>query len=358
MKTATPKIEAPPFTQLRKAVFGGSHSMKTKLYVLILLSLILAGSGLAQESRPLAERQQEFLSWKFGMFIHFNVATFNERQWASGYEDPATFAPTQLDCGQWADAAKAAGMKYAVLTVKHTGGWCLWDSQYTAHDITALTNYRQGKGDIVREFVDAFRARGLKVGLYYCMPGDFSHRANNRLLPGQTDLHGLPPEAADDYAGFIKKQLTELLTRYGPVDLMWFDQVKNKYTRAQWLEIKAHVQSLQPNCLVIANNSTDFKETDIHSYEYPFLKSRKSGKELPPEKNTNASEVCDCITPGAWFWETNLNEESVTSAADLVDMLKLCNSRQANYLLNVPPDRTGRLPEMLVRRLKEIGQRL
>jgi alpha-L-fucosidase len=69
-----------------------------------------------------------------------------------------------------------------------------------------------------------------------------------------------------------------------------------------------------------------------------------------------SAEVCDCITPGAWFWQTNLTEKSVTSAAEVVDMLKLCNSRQANYLLNVPPDRTGRIPKWLVRRLEEIGQ--
>lgn len=330
--------------------------MKTNLPALILLTLTLAGSGLAQETKPLAERQQEFLSWKFGMFLHYNVATYNERQWATGYEDPASFAPTQLDCGQWADAAKAAGMKYAVLTVKHTGGWCLWDSQYTTHDITALTHYRQGKGDLVREFVDSFRARGLKVGLYYCMPGDFSHRKDNQLLPGQADLHGLPAEAAGDYVGFIKKQLTELLTRYGTVDLMWFDQYSNKYTGAQWGEIKAHVQSLQPNCLVLANNSTDFKNTDIHSYEYPWLKA-KGRNGLPPEQNVNPAEVCDCLTPGGWFWKINMTEKSVTSAADVVDLLKLCNSRHANYLLNVPPDRTGHIPEFLVARLKEIGQR-
>ena len=137
----------------------------------------------------------------------------------------------------------------------------------------------------------------------------------------------LPPEAAGDYVKFIKLQLTELLTQYGAVDLMWFDQYNNKYTGAQWGEIKAHVHSLQPDCLVLANNSTDFKKTDIHSYEYPWLKNKKLNA-LPAENNTNAAEVCDCITPGAWFWQTNLTEKSVTSAAEVVDMLKLCNSRQ------------------------------
>ena len=326
--------------------------MKTKLYAPILLALALAGSGFAQESKPLAERQQEFLSWKFGMFIHYGLASYNEGQWATVYEDPASFAPTQLDCGQWADAAKAAGMKYAVLTTKHTSGYALWDSKHTTHDITAFKNFKGGKGDLVREYVDAFRARGIKIGLYYCLPGDYS---KNKLKPGQTDLHGLPPEAAGDYVKFIKLQLTELLTQYGAVDLMWFDQYNNKYTRAQWGEIKAHVHALQPDCLVLANNSTDFKQTDIYSYEYPWLKDKKLNA-LPAENNTNAAEICDCITPGAWYWQPKITEKSMTSAAKVVDMLKLCNGRQANYLLNVPPDRTGRIPDWLVRRLGEIDQ--
>ena len=111
------------------------------------------------------------------MFIHFNMATFNNRQWATGTEDPATFAPSKLDCGQWLDAAEAAGMKYAVLTVKHTGGWCLWDSKHTERTISrSFRNFRNGQGDLVREFVDACRKRGIKVGLYYCLPGDFAKR--------------------------------------------------------------------------------------------------------------------------------------------------------------------------------------
>ena len=214
----------------------------------------------------------EFLTWKFGMFIHFNIATFNNREWANGYEDPLTFTPDQLDCGQWADAAKAAGMKYAVLTVKHTGGYCLWDSAHTTHDITAFKNFKRGKGDIVREFVDAFRARGIKIGFYYCAPGDYDNRLGNTLPEGKPSLHGMPPEAAGDFQGFVKKQFTELLSNYGPVDLIWCDQYKVKFTLDQWYDIKAHIKTLQPNCLVIANNSHDYKETDIHSYEYPIYK--------------------------------------------------------------------------------------
>ena len=139
---------------------------------------------------------------------------------------PLTFNPAKLDCGQWADAAKEAGVKYAVLTTKHTEGYALWDSAHTTHDITAFKNFKDGKGDIVREFVDAFRERGIKIGFYYCAPGNFDNQNGNTLPEGKPSLQGLPPEAKGDYAGFIKKQFTELLTNYGPVDLLWCDQYK------------------------------------------------------------------------------------------------------------------------------------
>ena len=300
-------------------------------------------------------RQEEFLSWKFGMFIHFGMATYHDRQWATGTEDPISFAPEHLDCGQWMEAAAAAGMKYAVLTVKHTCGFCLWDSQHTTHDITAFKNFKGGKGDIVREFVDACRKHDIKVGLYYCFPGDFAKR---HLPKDELDkLHGLPPEAEGDYTGFIKKQMDELLANYGPIDVLWIDQYSNKYNGKDWPEIKKHIKGLQPDCLVIANNSLDFANTDIHSYEYPFLKAMKREVVLPPEGNTHPAEVCDVLGPG-WFWTSGETAGTLKSAGDVVAMLELSNNRRANYLLNVGPDKSGRLPVATVERLRQIGMRL
>jgi alpha-L-fucosidase len=294
--------------------------------------------------------QEDFLKWGFGLFLHFNLATFADVDWATGYENPRLFNPAKLDCGQWADAAKAAGMKYAVLTVKHTEGYALWDSAGTTHDITAFRNFRDGKGDLVREFVEAFRARGLKVGLYYCFPGDYS---KGKLAPGQSDLHGLPPEAAGDYAGFMKKQLRELLTHYGPIDLLWIDQYANRYTAAHWPEFRSLVKSLQPRCLLLANNSHDFKETDILSYEFPWE------QELPAEANTAPSEVCDTIQTGQrWFWDKDVRSEQLQSAQEIVRKLRLCNARRANYLLNVPPDRDGLISGPHLERLREVGRLL
>lgn len=305
-----------------------------------------------QPDTALSVLQESFIDLRFGLFLHFNMGTFVGLEWANGYEDPAVFAPSKLDCGQWADAARDAGMKYAVLTVKHTGGWCLWDSAYTSHDIAGFINYKSGKGDIVREFVDAFRARGLKIGLYYCFPGDYARPDIGRELPeGKPDLHGLPPEAEGDFVGFMKLQLAELLTNYGPIDLMWIDQHHNKYTNAQWPELRAFMKSLQPNCLILGNNARNLEDSDIVGYERPVL-----GKRNLPDDNTLPSEMCDTLhARGQWFWHEPATEDNVKTAKEVVDFLGFCNERHANLLLDVPPDREGLISGLYLQRMREIG---
>jgi alpha-L-fucosidase len=299
-------------------------------------------------ARNLPKLQEQFLSWKFGMFLHFNMATFANVEWANGHEDPAIFAPKQLDCGQWADAAKAAGMKYAVLTVKHTGGWCLWDSQCTDHDIAQFKNFRGGKGDLVKEFTDAFRKRGMKVGFYYCFPLYSKKWRDYWTLP----LEGYRKGDCDSLS-FIKNQFTELLTNYGEISVIWCDQSGTKnggIKKGDWEKIKAHVHSLQPDCLVIANNQTNYALTDIYGYEFPY------SHKLPPAQNKNPSEVCDKIQ-GGWFSRSK-GSPAVASAKYIVDeMLVPLNANRSNILLNCGPDARGLLPDSVVERLKEVGKR-
>jgi hypothetical protein len=126
------------------------------------------------------------------MFIHFNIATFNDREWANGYEDPATFAPDKLDCGQWADVAKAAKMKYAALTVKHTGGYCLWNSAYTTHDISAFKNFRDGKGDLVEVHIDpALVQSGDTEMVEQLVTAAVQHGLQLAREAAQTEMQGL-----------------------------------------------------------------------------------------------------------------------------------------------------------------------
>jgi len=114
----------------------------------------------ARERTP----QQRFLDLRFGMFIHYNMATYTGEQWVSGYPDPSRFDPgTRVDTDAWADAALGAGMKYGVLTAKHVGGFCLWDSSYTDYSIAHPDCPYDD--DLVGRFVESFTSRGLKAGL-------------------------------------------------------------------------------------------------------------------------------------------------------------------------------------------------
>jgi alpha-L-fucosidase len=335
---------------------SGCGIIPVRWRVLFVSVCLVAMAGVGCESFVVLsdDLKAEFLAWEFGLFLHFNVATFNDRDWANGYEDPASFAPDSLDIEQWADAAEAAGMNYAVLTVKHTGGWNLWDSAYTTHDASAFANYEDGRGDIVREFVETFRGRGMKVGLYYLLPGDYDGKFGNAVPAGQPSLHGLPPEARGDYVGFIKDQLTELLTSYGQIDLMWIDQIRSRLTSAsEWRQIRNHIRSIQPACFVIGNDSRQSSETDIHSYEYPNYKDDPD-RGFPSADNTHPAEVSDRIGP-SWFWNTTDRQAPLKSADDIVQMLRRANERRANYLLNVAPDTTGRIPRAAFARLREVG---
>ena len=117
--------------------------------------------------KSVQQLQADFRKLEFGMFIHYNMATYKNTQWVAGYHSPADFDPGgKIDTDAWADAAVAAGMKYGVLTAKHVAGFCLWDSEYTTYDVMHPDcHYQQ---DLVAQFIKSFKSRGLKVGLYYC----------------------------------------------------------------------------------------------------------------------------------------------------------------------------------------------
>jgi len=167
-----------------KASHDMSNTTRSRWAAALLAATLTAGGFLAgtrafaaqpagsQPAAPAEEEavkalQAEFLKLKFGMFIHFNMATFHGVEWVAGYPDPSTFDPGgPVDTDAWADAAVSAGMKYAVLTAKHVGGFCLWDSQYTTYDVMhPRCPYKQ---DLVAQFIKSFKSRGLKAGLYYC----------------------------------------------------------------------------------------------------------------------------------------------------------------------------------------------
>ena len=199
-------------------------------------------------ARPLPTPAQ--LQWQrdeLALFLHFGVNTFTDREWGDGTEDPAIFEPTALDARQWARAAKAAGARGMILTAKHHDGFCLWPTATTTHSV-ASSPWRGGTGDVVREFTDACRAEGLRAGLYLS-PWD-------RNAPSYGD--------SPRYNDFYCAQLTELLTRYGPLNEVWFDGAVEvgpggKRQEYDWPRIWGLVRSLQPGAVIFSDAGPDVR---------------------------------------------------------------------------------------------------
>ena len=208
------------------------------------------------------ERTRWFLADRFGMFIHWGLYAIPARgEWIKSIEKISDedyqryfdeFNPTNFQPKRWARIAKEAGMKYAVLTAKHHDGFCLFDSQLTDYK---STNTPAGR-DFVREYVEAFRAEGLKVGLYYSLIdwhhpdypayGDRIHpMRDNEAYKGKS--HNFPA-----YLDYMHGQVTELLSNYGKIDIVWFDFSYDNLMGEAWraTELVQNMRSLQPDILM------------------------------------------------------------------------------------------------------------
>ncbi|MFL6078091.1 MAG: alpha-L-fucosidase [Mycobacteriales bacterium] len=278
--------------------------------------------------------QKALVDRRFGMFLHFNMGTFHDAEWVDPGQDPMSFAPTALDCGQWADAAAAAGMTFAVLTTKHHDGFCLWPSRYSSYTV-ANSGYRH---DIVRRYVDAFRARGVTPCLYFS-------------IWDRTVGVEAPVSRAD--IDFVKNQLTELLTRYGPVPMLITDgwSWAMGHQQVPYGEIREHVLSLQPDLLFLdLNGVSEAWDSDLVLYEEP-----KPGQ-FAPAGNTVAATQGQTITPGQWFWHPGTPTAPLLSADDIVTgHLRPLEQRYTTFILNTPPNPRGLLDDSIVARLREVG---
>lgn len=301
-----------------------------------------AGEG----GKSVKELQEEFLKLKFGLFIHFNMETFKHVQWVAGYHSPADFNPGgKIDTDAWADAAVSAGMKYAVLTAKHVSGFCLWDSRYTTYDVMHPDcPYKQ---DLVAQFVKSFTGRGLKVGLYYCWrhPG-FGAPDKYKVLPPECDpaTHSMAEQIE-----FQKKQIVELIQKYPDVFYLWNDGLDPDIMPAE--AATAFVRGLRPGLLASANwwdwGKKGSPYLDIVVSETRHLGSRHLN-------NKTIGETCWCLEGGQWFY----GGAQPKSAEDMVKQLQAANSHNANFLLNVGPDKQGKFQDASVKVLAEIGKRL
>jgi len=304
--------------------------MKIKFIATILLTMIAAVS-----SAPLDSLQRAYTELRYGMFICFGIETFYGGDYWNNSKPPAVsvWNPTSVNCKNWADAAKAAKMKYGLLTTKHHWGFCLWNTATNAYN---SMNAGSAHIDVVKAYCDAFRADSLLPGLYYSMfdvfdSVDASYGSYNRTMWNKKKP-------------FIEQQLRELLTNYGPIPILVFDgwAWRMGHNAVPYQEIREFVKSLQPNCLMCDHDGVGRPwDNDVVMYEEPKGVYCAAG-------NTIASNQGQCIVSqasGSWFWTGG---GTYMTAQNIATHLSNLEPRYCNFLLNCPPNKNGALDPSMV----------
>lgn len=293
-------------------------------------------------------------------FLHFTVNTFTDKEWGYGDESPAIFDPSDFDADQIVAAAKAGGLTGVILTCKHHDGFCLWPSQYTDHTI-ARSPYRHGHGDIVREISQACAKAGLKFGVYLS-PWD-RNRAD----------YGTPA-----YIQYYRRQLTELLTQYGPIFEVWFDGANggdgyyggaretrhiDNSTYYDWANTWKIVRQLQPDAVMFSDGGPDVRwiGNERGQAGEPCWATINAAGFFPgrAERLENGdrggaswmpAEADVSIRPG-WFYHPK-EDGAVKTPAELFDLYLNTVGRGTNLILSLAPDRRGQIPDADVQALK------
>ena len=327
---------------------------------------IRTAAHVAPSPRQLAWQELEFIA-----FFHFGVNTFTDREWGDGQESPEVFDPSALDARQWIRAVKDAGMNLAILTAKHHDGFCLWPSKYTEHSVKN-SPYRDGEGDVVREFVDACRELDIKVGIYLS-PWDRHERTYG----------------SDRYNDHFKNQLNELLTDYGPLDEVWFDGACGEGPNGRrqvydWPGYHRLIRERAPDAVIaimgpdvrwVGNEDGLARETEwsVVPAESPDDGAADAPEQdvLMPRIDATAGDIggrakilqaerlvwypaeCDVSIRKGWFYHKE-QDDQVKSPEELIDIYYRSVGRNSALLLNIPPDRRGMLHENDIRNLSEM----
>ena len=348
--------------------------MKTKnLTIIILTSLLLLVSQYSPAQLPKeteAQKAQRLKWWtdaRFGMFIHWGLYALPARhEWVKNAERMTNdqyqkyfdiFNPDLFDPHEWAKMAKAAGMKYVVLTAKHHEGFCLFDSKYTDYK---STNTPFGR-DIIKEYVEAFRAEGLKVGFYYSLI-DWHHPdyTIDRVHPQRQESDSAYARLnkgrdMNKYREYIKNQVRELLTNYGEISIIWFDfsfPGKNGKGHDDWdsENLLKLARSLQPG--IIVDDRLDLRDVE-GGWDFTTPEQVKVSKW--PEVNGKRVpwETCQTFS-GSWGYYRD--ENTWKSPAQLIELLIESVSKGGNLLLNVGPTGRGVFDYRAQDRLTAMGQ--
>ena len=337
------------------------------------LKEFLKVAGNIRPDKPQLERLRET---PFYAFVHFSPNTYTNLEWGDGTEDPAIFNPTELDCEQWITAIKSAGMKGLVLTAKHHDGFCLWQTKYTEHSMKN-SPYKNGKGDIVKECADACKKHGIKFG-FYLSPWDRN-----------SEYYG-----TDEYNDYYVNQLTELLTNYGEIFHVWFDNAcgEGPNGKKQVYDFDRYIKTIrkyQPNatffndkggmrwcgneagvaahaqwCVVpyelcpIAEQKTEVEPLMAGNLD-GIMNSDTTLGSISNIMYSKALTFCPAetdmsIRPG-WFYHEN---EEPHSLDRLFDTYLRTVGGNTTFNLNIPPMPNGKFNEKDVKRLKELGDKI
>jgi Alpha-L-fucosidase len=319
------------------------------------------------------KRMEWYVKARFGMFIHWGLYSIPARgEWVRsteritdhGYNKYFTeFNPIEYDPRKWARTAKAAGMKYVVLTAKHHDGFCLFDSQYTDFKATNTKCHR----DLIKEYVEAMREEGLGVGLYYSLL-DWHHEDFPHYGDGSHPMRDNPeyPDEGrnwDTYIDYMHNQVRELCTNYGKIDILWFDYSYGEMSGEKWKATKLvnMVRELQPH--IIIDNRLEVGGSGYGSLAsgnpLPYHGDFVSPEQIIPQNGIRDVKGEPLIWESCFTmndsWGYNVRDKYFKPSSMLIKKLVECVSKGGNMLLNVGPDSYGNFPEESVKILEEIG---
>ena len=326
------------------------------------------------DRREYEQRMRWYTHARFGMFIHWGLYAIpalgewvrsTERIPSGEYDRyAAEFNPRDCDIRQWMAAARDAGMKYVVMTAKHHDGFCLFDSAYT--DFKS-TNTPAGR-DFVREYTDAAREFGLKVGLYFSLIDwrhpDYPHYGDRNHPMRDNPEYSNENRDFDRYLEYLHAQVREICTNYGKLDILWFDFSYDDMTGEKWraTELVNMVRSLQPG--VIIDNRLEVSGQGFGSlaacdptpYHGDFVSPEQI---IPPRGIFDAQGEPliweSCVTMNN-HWGYCATDKHFKPADMLIRKLVECVSKGGNLLLNVGPDAQGRIPAESLEILGKIGR--
>ena len=332
--------------------------------LLTLLSLITPLIAHAYTPSPeILESRREFANDRFGIFIHWGIySMFGQGEWylnsgprADEYAKAAAgFYPIGFDADQWAKAIRGSGAKYVCFTSRHHDGFSMWNTEQSDYNIVKASPFGR---DVIKELSDACADNDLKLHLYYSHI-DWTRPDYPRGRTGHTPDLDSTRYDWPGYRAFMDRQLTELLTNYGPIRAIWFDGWWDHDEDASPFDWQLDsqyelVHSLQPACLIGNNHhQTPFPGEDIQIFE----------RDLPGENSAGLSgqdisplplETCNTMN-GMWGYK--LVDTNYKDTRTLIHYLVRTAGLGANLLLNIGPRPDGRLPEQALDRLRDIGQ--